>query len=516
MLKINQFYWQLYKESPEGKKTIEEFEKASRADYSIEDALTMYKKYDPEWFMNMNEEETYSMFVYASRLVTIWPSCTSSSPRKKAEELIEKGFNGNYENAIGYVGPLSFFLYKTNPSYFIPYMFVMRYHHIWQILVEYEIDLVEVPGKSIFKNRCLYYYDICDALAKFKEQNGMDGAELCAFLYDMEKKKDDAAYVKKATPFPQVWLIGGGMSKDEAKRKTMCWQANADTKNGDILVMYETGETETGNRSCLTGIWRAMTDGITDPLFYRYGSVIIGDEIKVKPIPFKELLNDDKTNKLPRCGAHFCGVKGDYISYENYENLLRFIEGWDSTFDRARLPILHEPYSCSITLDEARKNEGLKPEQWVEKYFIVEMLKKMGWEEKRDYLRQVHLQMGRAKVEDEKRQDGRPDFSLFFFGHKDKCADVVIEAKGPREMDGDRELEAAFWQAESYASRQYAGLIILADNQRVVLFPRSKDGVFKFIVDRDNNEYTWKVIFNNPDKRNELKKRILSYKKHNR
>ncbi len=42
-------------------------------------------------------------------------------------------------------------------------------------------------------------------------------------------------------------------------------------------------------------------------------------------------------------------------------------------------------------------------------------------------------------------------------------------------MDG-KDIEKAFWQSESYASRQYANLIILADGDKVLLFPKSKDG----------------------------------------
>ena len=519
MLKINQFYWQLYKESPEGKITIAKFERVAKASFSIDESVTLLKEYNPVWFLNVNEDETkYDYFLPCARRLGEWSFDKTKTPRENAEEMISQRYYGNYKNALCDIIYISFYLYKKDPSYFIPYLFVMNYHYLWQILVDYELDLEEIPGKADFEKRCLFYFDICDALMKFREFNDLTEAELCAFLYDMERKKYDATYSKGSTPYPQVWLIGGGKDEDEAKKETICWQASADTKEGDILIMYETGDTwPEENKSCLTGIWRAKTDGINDPLFFRYGSVIIGEELKVKPIPFKELLKNEKTNKLPRCGAHFCGVKGDYVSYECFDNLLSFIKEWDPSFDRTQLPVLHEPNCCVETYSEAKKKDkNLKPEKWVEEYYIVPMLDMMGWKYKKDYDRQVHLQMGRAKVENEKRQDGRPDFSLFFFGHKDKCADVVIEAKGPREMDGDRDLEVAFWQAESYASRQYAGLIILADNQRVVLFPRNKEGIFKYIVDKENNEYKWDAIFNNPDKRNELRKRILSYKKQHR
>ena len=138
----------------------------------------------------------------------------------------------------------------------------------------------------------------------------------------------------------------------------------------------------------------------------------------------------------------------------------------------------------------------------------------MKWDRpEKDYRRQVHLQLGRAKIEGEKTQDGRTDFSLFPFGRRLKCADVLIEAKAPGEMDG-KDLEKAFWQAESYASRQYAGLIILADGEKVLLFPKSKDGTFKFSY--TYKTYTWNEIFSNVDKFNELRDAISKYRIHSK
>ena len=122
----------------------------------------------------------------------------------------------------------------------------------------------------------------------------------------------------------QVWLIGGKKEGKETTAKTMCWQANEETKKGDILLFYETGGTETENKSCLTGIWRAQTDGITDPLFLRYGSVIIGEEIKIKPIPYKKLNEWEK--KLPRCAAGFFGIGGDAVNPDVYKWALSYIE----------------------------------------------------------------------------------------------------------------------------------------------------------------------------------------------
>lgn len=513
MLKINQFYWQLYKESPEGKKVIEKFENAAKSDFSIMDSVALFKEFDPDWFLNEDKEVTKWLFDESLYIFKNWKFDDLKSLRKNAEDNLESSFKGDYDSALQFITPLSFLLYKKSPSYFIPYMFLLRYSYIRQIFEDYDIEIDEVPGKASIKNRCLYYLDICDALNKFKELNGLTGPELCAFIYDMERKQYDSSYDKENTPFPQVWLIGGKKQPEEADKKTMFWQANAETKKGDVLIFYETGKTYyKENKSCITGIWIAQTDGISDPMFHYYGQVIIGNEIKVKPIPFKVLFNDPRTNKLPRIGAHFLGISGDAVSTKQYEGLLSLIEEWDSSFDRSLLPKLYESYKVEVTLEEAKK-KGLEPEKWVEEYFIRVLLeKKMNLKFKVDYDRQVYLQMGRAKIE--KTQDGRTDFSVFIFGRKLKCADVLIEAKGPNQMDG-RDLEKAFWQAESYASRQYASLIILADDKKVLLIPKSNDGTFKFSI-KEENKYNWNDIFTNPDTLDGLRKKIFSYRKHGR
>lgn len=513
MLKINQFYWQLYKESTEGKKSIEKFEKASQVTFTTDESIALFKEFDPEWFLNVDEEETKEdYFATCFDSVSLFHYDRSVSPRQNAENLIISCYRRNYKAALCEIAPLSFYLYKLNPGYFIPYMFLLRYHYIRQIMEDYDLDVVEVPGKANFEKRCLYYLDICDALNKFRELNGLTGPELCAFIYDMERKSYDAAYAKESNPFPQVWMMGGGKGGKETIAKTMCWEANQETKKGDIVLFYETGITETENKSCFTGIWIAQTDGISDPLFFRYGQAIIGDEIKVKPIPFKVLNSNPKTNRLPRCGAHFCGIRGDAVSLDIYKDFLDFLEQWDHSFNRNQLPSIPEPFSYLVKYEEKGK---MKPEEWVEECIIKVFLEeKMRLVYKKDYDRQVHLQMGRAKIEGEKTQDGRTDFSLFPFGHQNKCADVLIESKAIGEMDG-RDLEVAFWQAESYASRQYAGLLILADGEKVILYPR-KDGVFKFSLPKEEDTYYWKAIFTDADVQAKLRKRILSYRVHSK
>ena len=97
MLKINKFYWQLYKESPEGKKTIEKFERASKKDFSIKDSVSLLKEFNPVWFLNVNEVETASYFEYTYQIIENWIFDKSKSARMNAEEMIATCFNGDYD-----------------------------------------------------------------------------------------------------------------------------------------------------------------------------------------------------------------------------------------------------------------------------------------------------------------------------------------------------------------------------------------------------------------------------------
>lgn len=517
MLKINQFYWKLYKDSPEGKESIALFENTIKEESSLVNLVDILERYNKDHFLNMDKTWELENYKIAKLLLAENSIITSSQHldyedvEKFFEELSDKTYDG-YRNVISLIVPISMMLFRKQPEDFIPYMFNGQYKYLIQILEEYDIEIDAIPGKGSMANRCMYYLNICKSLKAFRELNRMSGAELCAFLYDMQRKAYDSKYAEESHPYPKVWMISGTKkTEEEANNKILSWQCNENTRKGDILIFYENrGTWYKENDACITGLWTALTDGDADPLSYYYGMAKIGNEVKVKPIPYKQIRADERICKLPRCGAGFCGLHGDPVDTKRYENLLSFIEEWDPEFDRNRLPVLHQPFKLKVAFED---RGSLKPEKWVEEYLIKEMLGQMGWYEDVDYKTQVHLQMGRLKMENEKIQDGKTDFSLFPFGHTMKSADVLIEAKAPGEMDG-ADLEKAFWQAESYASRQYAGLIILADGDKILLYPRKKDGTFSY--SSNPKGYTWEEIFSDVDKFNELRDIIVSYKKHGR
>lgn len=146
---------------------------------------------------------------------------------------------------------------------------------------------------------------------------------------------------------------------------------------------------------------------------------------------------------------------------------------------------------------------------------IIPLLNKLGWGRPDiDYRRQVYLQLGRKKSTDSIVQSGRPDFSVFPFGDHRKCADIVIEAKGPGEMEGDKKLRDAFDQGESYASRQYAELLILADDKQLLFYSRSKNGNFRF-TNTPYKQYEWATLLKeNSEELTEVYHIFLSFQKH--
>jgi len=518
MIKLNLFYWKLYKESQEGKEAIASFERIIKPNLTAQEAIDLQKKYQYLNYLNTSRDFELEDFEYISRR---FPRSVRENKEHNLDyddvkaifNKLADGKTEGYKFIISYIKHISTILYSIHPDIFIPYYFLMKYKYLLQILEDYDIEIDEMPGKGSMEDRCMYYLNICKSLHEFRRLNGLTSPELCAFLYDLERKAYDSKYAELSKPFPKVWMISGTKkTEEEAFNPSLFWQANTETKKGDILIFFENkGTWLKQNNSSITGIWTALEDGDRDPLFYYYGSTLIGNEIKIKPIPYKVIKADDRLNKLPRCGAGFLGLHGDPVDIKRFENLLNFIEEWDPTFDRRRLPKMHEPYKAKVRFEDRGK---MKPEKWVEEYLIKEMLEQMGWNRiDVDYCRQVHLQMGRKKMENEKVQDGKTDFSLFPFGPKLKRADVLIEAKAPGEMDGN-DLEKTFWQAESYASHQYAGLIILADGDKVVLYPKQKDGTFKF--KSDAKSYSWEQVFNDVDVFNSLRDYILKFKVHSK
>lgn len=525
MIKINKFYWDLYQNSPQGGKAITDFQDLFKAD-SIEQIVDLTIKYDPDYKYNASKETIAGDYQWVLQVLEQeshgYDFSDIMTCRENAERLLDsiEEHYMDYRNIMSMIIPISIFLFQRNPYYFFPYFFLIRYRYLHQILNDYSLEVNEVNKKLNERERTFFYFDLCDAFYEFRSMNKLSPNELCAFLYDMERSSYEAEFKEDYTKYPRVWLLVGGKHGDEINAKTMFWQGSSEIRKGDICVFYENSSTEIAeNKSTISGIWVAQSDGRIDPFFYFYESFLIGDEHKLaNPIPFKALFDDPRTQSLPHLGAHLCGAGGSELSAELYENgILPIIKEWNEDFDFASLPQLYHP---ELPQGSVKDRGDMKPEKWVEEYRIKPLLNNMGFVENRDYLQQVYLQLGHDKEEGERVQAGRTDFSLFPYGNKRKgeakCADILIEAKAPGEMTNPKDIEKTFWQAESYASRQYAHLLIITDGLQFVLYPRTKDGIFRYSEpDSKVQQFSWDEL---SDKTSESFKKfratLMAYKKH--
>lgn len=493
-MKFNLYTWNLYKNSPDGRKVIKDFEKASIEVSEIDLVL----KYNPRMKLWLDNDKSRKFISDTCEGLWCYNICefpdeerpnTLDKAKEKFKDVIFRGLTDNgevlipikdYETMLSAITWTSFLLYYFAPEFFFPNIFIYRFFDLHKIADMFEIDLPPIPKKSDYKARCMYYWSLCEVFYQFRTDNNLSPAELCAFLYDFAPNfipKDETNI-----PHPtQAWCIGGLIDKNELFRTTF-WQANPETKKGDILVHYETSPI-----SAITCLWIAQTDGVIDPFFHYYSNTYIGDKKDIPHITLKELQADEYFSKHPLVRKKFQGVNGWPMSSEDYSELLRMIKAKGFNIDT--LPKLYAP--------SLPNNINLERERDVELQLLEPLLNSMGWYENKDFIRQLPIHAGRG-------HRIFPDFALHYDNKPDEeKAKVLIEVK--LYMKNNQEIEEAFLQARSYACLLESSVIVLCDKQCLIVY--EKKGSF----DRDNyKKYYWGEL-SNPDRFNELKNK-LNYK----
>lgn len=485
-MKFNQYTWNLYKQSPEGQKAIKEFEDAAR-NISMYDLILKYNRSEAE-FTNKNniEECCETLWVYGFEGI-IKPTNLQEA-EKAYETLIDAGVHygqedpfidkGDYKTMLAANLDLSFLFYFKAPEYFIPNLFRYRFFDLNKIADTFEINLPPTPKKPDYKARCMTYWYLCETLYNFRTENGLSPAELCAFLYDFAPN----FIFKEKTDIPQptqAWFIGGKIEDYERALSTTFWQANPETKKGDILIHYETSPI-----SAITCIWIAQTDGVIDPFFHYYSNTYIGNKIDIPHITLKELQTNEYFSKHPLIRKKFQGVNGWPMSSEDYSQLLRMIAA--KGFDIDNLPKLYAPTlpaNISIALERDVETKLLEP-----------LLNSMEWFEDKDFIRQLPIHAGRG-------HRVFPDYALHYDNKPDyEKARVLLEAK--LLMRNNQDIEEAFKQARSYANILESSAIVLCDKTCLIVYEKADS------FDRDKyTKYYW-TDFENPDRFNELKNRL--------
>lgn len=488
-MKFSQYTWNLYKQSLDGQKTIKEFEEAAE-NISMYDLTLKYNSAETEFSTKINIEDCCeTLWLYGFENMKK-PSCLQDA-KKAHEMLIDSGVfydeeepfidKGDYKMVLSANLDLSFLFYFKAPEYFIPNLFRYRFFDLNKISDTFDIDVPPIPKKSDYKARCMYYWELCEVFYRFRIENNLSPAELCAFLYDFAP--NFVSKEKPEMPMPsQAWFIGGLISPEEKDLDVTFWQANAETKKGDILIHYETSPI-----SAITHIWIAQTDGVIDPFFHYYSNTYVGNKMPVPHITLKELQADEYFSKHPLIRKKFQGVNGWPMSSEDYTELLRMIKA--KGFNTDTLPKLYAPV--------LPKGIQISNERDVETQLLEPLLNSMGWRENKDFIRQLPIHAGRG-------HRVFPDYALHYENKPDyERAKVLIEAK--LYMKNNQDIEEAFKQARSYANILESSVIVLCDKQCLIVYEKKES------FDRDRyTKYYWGEL-ENPDRFNELKNK-LNYK----
>lgn len=480
-MKFNQYTWDLYKNAPVGQRAFREFKGIG--------GYTLLQKYTP-YYARFIPEELYNDWLenISCYGVSDYDAPTTLNEAKNFyESLVTLGImvNGetwiprnDFRNMLGFIQPISYILSCFAPKYFFPYLFVCRFFDLKKIADAFDIELPTTPKKPDYKGRCMYYWQLCETFYQFRIENNLSPDDLYAFLYDFAPNYT----IRNKTDIPQpaqAWFIGGHTEKNEIGLDFTFWQANPDTKKGDILVHYETSPV-----SAITCSWIAQTDGVIDPFFHYYSNTYISGKIDIPHITLKELQSDEFFSKHPLIRKNFQGVNGWPMSSEDYSELLRMIKA--KGFDIDTLPRLYAP-----TLP---KNINIEKERDVELILLEPLLNSMGWYESKDFIRQLSIHAGRG-------HRIFPDYALHYNNKPDEeTAKILIEAKFY--MKNNQDIEVAFLQARSYACLLESSVIVLCDKACLIVYEK-KDS-----FDRDRyRKYYWGEL-ENPDIFNELKNKL--------
>lgn len=490
-MKFNQYTWNLYKQSPDGQKAIKEFEESSNNDT----AMDLVFKYNPR--MKLWLDNVKAITLVADFCESMWCYNIEEFPDKERpktleeakefyEDVISRGYwedgeivipRDDFNTMLNNIVWISFLMYYFSPKFYFPNIFVFRFFDLQKIADVFDIELSPIPKKPDYKARCMYYWRLCEIFYQFRTNNNLSPAELCAFLYDFAPN----FISKENTEIPkpsQAWCIGGLIDPAEVYDITF-WQANPETKKGDILIHYETSPI-----SAITCLWIAQTDGVIDPFFHYYSNTYISGKIDIPYISLKELQTDDYFSKHPLIRKRFQGVNGWMLSNEDYTELFRMIKA--KGFNTDLLPKLYAPALPKIV--------SIIHERDVEVQLLEYYLNKMGWFENKDFIRQLPIHAGRG-------HRVFPDYALHYDNKPDyERAKVLIEAKF--RMKNNQDIEEAFKQARSYANILESSVIVLCDKQCLIVYEKKES------FDRDIYvKYYW-VELENPDKFNELKNKL--------
>jgi len=489
-MELNQFIWNNYKESKEGKEAIKLFEEGYLDEILSKFAIDKNK--DLDYYLNILVDIIdYAVIPNEIQLKDLYLHILDKGLKGLDNEKGEKFdifHSEEYDFIISAIEPLSLALFtfkeEGEESFYIPYFFFMNFAKLQKIADTFNVELPKVPLRKDKRERALYYLEFCNLWNEFRKLNNLTIFELCAFLYDFAPKFIGEEKEQKLPEPTNIWLCGG--AKDDypylieaQEETTYFWQGNQDTLKGDIILMYCLSP-----KSSIEFVCRAVNDGIRDPFFHYYGSIILGNIQHIKPITLAEIKTDEHLKELPIVRKNFQGVNGTRLHNEDYTRILEILK--EKGEDISRLPKLS---SANFT-----PNQDCKNEREVEVKIVEPFLKDLNYSEN-DWVRQLPVRMGRG-------ERNFPDYVFFAETKKGyERGKMILETKFY--IKSNAELEETFQQAQSYALRLSAEKIVICDKDFIWIYTRKNNN-----FDRTKYlKYNWQEM-NNPEIFNTIKKEI--------
>lgn len=495
-MRFNKYIWNLYKGSTQGQESIKKW--TSLIDFPDSEYSRECKQSVIEELKKNNlEKYIIGTKINPYRLLKDYFLNKEFSPDKAYiiyKNWIEEGITINYFIKINpnhpqsWIANKSFFskvLYSAYPDYFFPYTLDCEFDNFTRICNEFNISIPDVPKKSDWNKRAVYYIDLCESLLEFRKINEFTPQEFCAFLYDFAPSVINELKDKEIPQPSKVWFVGGSkydfVSLDNATENSRHhWQGNVDARRGDIIVMYCVTP-----RSYIHSIWRVDGDGFADP-FFRYYSVVwitkpIILDVQVNHI---ELKNNPIWANCPLIRKNLQGINGYPIQYFEYLELLSILQTKGQ--DISILPTIQSNSKFETSDFISERDVEIK---LIEPFLITLKYNPIDW------IRQMPVKMGR----------GERNFPDYCFGANPKrgeeTAKMILESK--YEIKTQKELQEAYFQTKSYAMRLQAEKFIIAAKEGIWVY-QPKNAVYKF----DNYYHCNWVDIENPDILHKLKQMI--------
>ena len=400
--------------------------------------------------------------------------------KKVLSEELDDDKNTLRQN-VAFITDFSISFYIIEQKYFFPYYFQAQFPKLENICKEFDVALPPLPSKRNYKERFLYYLEICKVFYDFRQQYNLTPEEFCVFLYYFAPHCIEQTLFTHDLPKPsKAYLcVASNADSDDIKSfngKTITrWGGNTNMLPGDIILMYEVKPV-----AAIQTIWRCLSVGFTDPFEYFVDRVWVGKMIRIPPVTLQDLRENEIWKASGIVKASMQGSSGSPCTKTQYDEIIEILKR--KSFDVSVLP--------RIDYTGLPSDVELNIEKDVEEKLLEPLLKKLGYTEK-NWVRQLPVRMGRG-------ERNYPDYALFPKGSKgEETAKFLWEAKFT--IQNKRQLHEAFRQAKSYAMRlQSLGFGLVA--KEGIWLSLAKDS---FLFDK-MKAYSWADL-ENPDDFSEVK-----------